>query len=468
MSPARILLVDDEPDMLENCSRILSRQGHTCVTAANGREALAVLERERPDLLVTDLKMPEMDGMTLLRHAHDLDPTLPVIMLTAFATIESAVAAVKEGAFDYLPKDFSVDQLRVAVERALRHRGLQVENRNLRQQLQRTLGLENIVGRSPAMTQVFELVKKAARSEANILVLGESGTGKELIARAIHANSPRAGQPFVPVDCASLPEHLLESELFGHEKGAFTGAVRSKPGLMETAHRGTLFLDEIAELPAPLQVKLLRVLQERQIRRVGGTSLVDVDVRVVSATNRDLRDAIAKGQFREELYYRVNVIAIQLPALRERAGDVRLLAHTFLKQFGQGRVTALDDAAAQALERYAWPGNVRELQNVLERACALADGPTVTVKDLPDHVLHAVPRPAAPASEVSGAVVAVPSSGGDLTLKDAKERWLQVLEVAYLRDLLARHDGNVSSAAKAAGIDRKTFHRLINKYDLRA
>jgi two-component system response regulator HydG len=464
MSPARILLVDDEPDMLENCSRILSRQGHTCMTAANGREALAILERERPDLLVTDLKMPEMDGMALLRRAHELDPTLPVIMLTAFATIESAVAAVKEGAFDYLPKDFSVDQLRVAVERALRHRGLQVENRNLRQQLQQTLGLENIVGRSPAMTQVFELVKKAARSEANILVLGESGTGKELIARAIHANSPRAGQPFVPVDCASLPEHLLESELFGHEKGAFTGAVRSKPGLMETAHRGTLFLDEIAELPAPLQVKLLRVLQERQIRRVGGTSLVDVDVRVVSATNRDLGDAIAKGQFREELYYRINVIAIQLPALRERAGDVRLLAHTFLKQYGQGWVTAMDDAVAQALERYVWPGNVRELQNVIERACALAEGPTVTVKDLPDHVLHAIPRPVA----VSAAVAAVPSSEGDLTLKDAKERWLQVLEVAYLRDLLARHDGNVSSAAKAAGIDRKTFHRLINKYDLRA
>jgi DNA-binding NtrC family response regulator len=463
MTPARILLVDDEPDMLENCSRILGRQGHTCLTAANGRAALAVLEQEHPDLLVTDLKMPEMDGMTLLQAAHELDPALPVIMLTGFATIESAVAAVKEGAFDYLPKDFSVDQLRLAVDRALRHRGLQVENRNLRQQLQRTLGFENILGRSPAMTQVFELVKKAARAEANILVLGESGTGKELIARAIHANSPRAAQPFVPVDCASLPEQLLESELFGHEKGAFTGAVRSKPGLMETAHRGTLFLDEIAELPAPLQVKLLRALQERQIRRVGGTTLTDVDVRVVSATNRDLRDAIAKGQFREELFYRINVIAIRLPSLRERAGDVRLLAHSFLKQFGQGRITAIDDAAAQALERYAWPGNVRELQNVIERACALADGPTVTVKDLPDHVLHAPAPAAAPPANLPAAVTA----GSDLTLKDAKEQWLQVLEVAYLRDLLARHDGNVSSAAKTAGIDRKTFHRLINKYDLR-
>ncbi|MGH7385661.1 MAG: sigma-54-dependent transcriptional regulator [Candidatus Rokuibacteriota bacterium] len=452
--------------MLENCSRILSRQGYVCATAAEGRAALALLDRERPDLLLTDLKMPGMDGMALLRRAHELDPALPVIVITAFATIESAVAAIKEGAFDYLPKSFSVDQLRVTVERALRHRGLQVENRNLREQLQQTLGLENIVGRSPAMAQVFELVKKAARSEANILVLGESGTGKELVARAVHANSPRASQPFVPVDCASLPEQLLESELFGHEKGAFTGAVRSKPGLVEMAHRGTLFLDEIAELPAALQVKLLRVLQERQIRRVGSTSLVDVDVRVVSATNRDLDDAIARGQFRDELYYRVNVIAIRLPPLRERAGDVRLLAHAFLKRFGQGRVTAMEDATADTLERYAWPGNVRELQNVMERACALADGSTVTVRDLPDHVVQSVPRPTGPPA---GRVAeGLPAAGADLTLKAAKERWLQVLEVSYLRDLLARHDGNVSAAAKAAGIDRKTFHRLINKYDLRA
>ena len=467
MSASRVLIVDDEPDMLENCSRLLSRQGYACLTAENGRAALAILERERPDLLLTDLKMPEMDGMALMHHAHEVDPDLPVIMITGFASIESAVVAVREGAFDYLPKSFSVDQLRVAVERALRHRGLQVENRNLRQQLKQTLGLENVVGRSPAMTQVFELVKKAARSEANILVLGESGTGKELIARAIHANSPRASGPFVPVDCASLPEQLLESELFGHEKGAFTGAVRTKTGLVEAAHRGTLFLDEIGDLPASLQVKLLRALQERQIRRVGGTGLVDVDVRVVSATNRNLAETIAKGQFREELYYRINVIAIRLPPLRDRAGDVRLLAHTFLKRYGQERVTGLDEAAAEALERYPWPGNVRELQNVIERACALADGPKVTVKDLPEHVLHAGPRPAAPEAGGAGPAPEL-GSGADLTLKAAKEQWLQVLEVSYLRDLLARHDGNVSSAAKAAGIDRKTFHRLINKYDLRA
>jgi len=465
MSRTRVLIVDDEPDMVENCARILGKGGHDCLTATGGRRALALLESERPDLLITDLKMPELDGMELLRRARELDPALPVIVITAFATIESAVAAVKEGAFDYLPKNFSVDQLRVAVERALRHRGLQVENRNLREQLQQALGLDNIIGRSPAMTQVFELVRKAARSEANILVLGESGTGKELIARAIHANSPRAARAFVPVDCASLPEQLLESELFGHEKGAFTGAVRSKPGLMEVAHLGTLFLDEIAELSPALQVKLLRALQERQIRRVGGTSLVDVDVRVVSATNRDLREAIAKGRFREELYYRVNVIAIQLPPLRERAGDAKLLAHAFLKKYGLGRVTGIGDDAMAALEGYGWPGNVRELQNIIERACALAEGETVTRRDLPEHVLAPLvaPPPAAGAAPTERALTA----GAELPLKDAKERWMLVLEAAYLRDLLDRHDGNISAAAKAAGIDRKTFHRLINKYQLR-
>jgi DNA-binding NtrC family response regulator len=408
--------------------------------------------------------MPGMDGMEILRRAREVDPALPVIVITAFASIESAVAAIKDGAFDYLPKNFSVDQLRVAVERGLRQRDLQLENRNLREQLQGTLGFENLIGRSPAMTKVFELVRKAARSDANILVLGESGTGKELIARAVHANSPRAAQAFVPVDCASLPEQLLESELFGHEKGAFTGAVKSKRGLMEVADRGTLFLDEIGELPLTLQAKLLRVLQERQLRHVGGTSQIDVDVRVVSATNRDLREAVAKGQFREELYYRVNVIAIALPPLRERAGDLKLLAHAFLKRYGGDRVKGFDDAALEALDGYAWPGNVRELQNVVERACALADGERVTRSDLPDYLLHGAGT-RGPAG--AGATPPTLPSAANLPLKDAKEKWMQVLEASYLRDLLERHGGNVSAAAKDAGIDRKTFHRLINKYEIR-
>jgi DNA-binding NtrC family response regulator len=466
MAEPRILIVDDEPDMVDNCARILRRAGHRCLTATDPHRALALLESERPDLLLTDLKMPEIDGLALLHRARELDPALPVVVITAFATIESAVAAIKEGAFDYLPKNFSVDQLALVVERALRQRRLALENRNLREQLQSTLGLDNIVGRSPAMAQVFELLKKAARSEANILVLGESGTGKELIARAVHANSPRAAQAFVPVDCASLPENLLESELFGHEKGAFTGAVRTKPGLMEVASRGTLFLDEIGDLPVSLQVKLLRSLQERQIRRVGGTGLIDVDVRVVSATNRDLRESVTRGQFREELYYRVNVIEIRLPPLRERAGDVRLLAQAFLKRYGQARVLAYDDAAIAALETYAWPGNVRELQNVVERACALAECDMVTLRDLPDHV-RAGARGADTAAAAAMPGEAQMSDTGDLGLKEAKERWMAVLEASYLRQLLERHQGNISAAAKAAGIDRKTFHRLIGKHHIR-
>jgi DNA-binding NtrC family response regulator len=467
MTTRRVLVVDDEPDMVENCARILRRAGYQCLTETDPNRALALVDAERPDLVLTDLKMPGMDGMEVLRRVHAVDPALPVILITAFASIESAVAAIKDGAFDYLPKNFSIDQLRVAVERGLRQRDLQLENRNLREQLQGVLGFENIIGRSPAMTKIFELVRKAARSDANILVLGESGTGKELIARAIHANSPRAAQAFVPVDCASLPEQLLESELFGHEKGAFTGAVKSKRGLMEVADRGTLFLDEIGELPLPLQAKLLRVLQERQLRHVGGTSLIDVDVRVVSATNRDLREAVAKGQFREELYYRVNVIAIALPPLRERAGDLKLLAQAFLKRYGGERVSGFDAAALQALEGYAWPGNVRELQNVIERACALADGERVTRSDLPDYVLQGTgirsPVPTAAAPPLDPAL----PSAGSLPLKDAKEKWMQVLEASYLRELLERHGGNISAAAKAAGIDRKTFHRLINKYEIR-
>ncbi len=465
--PAHILIVDDEPDMVDSCARILRRAGHHCSTTTDPHRALALLESARPDLLLTDLKMPEVDGLALLQRAHELDPTLPVIVVTAFATIESAVAAVKGGAFDYLPKTFSVDQLTIVVDRALRQRRLAQENRNLREQLQTTLGLENVIGRSPAMAQVSELVRKAARSEANILVMGESGTGKELIARAVHANSPRAAQAFVPVDCASLPEHLLESELFGHEKGAFTGAVRTKPGLMEVAAGGTLFLDEIGDLPVSLQVKLLRALQERQIRRVGGTALIDVDVRVVSATNRNLREAAVKGQFREELYYRVNVIEIRLPPLRERAGDVRLLAHAFLKRYGQGRVHAFDDATLAALEAYAWPGNVRELQNVVERACALAEGDTIGRRDLPDHVLAGDGRAALPGAPPP-AVESHLAGTTDLGLKEAKDRWMAVLEASYLKELLDRNDGNISAAAKAAGIDRKTFHRLIKKHQIRS
>jgi len=460
MAADRILIVDDEPDMIETCRRVLAATGYQCFTTTDSREALRMVEGEHPDLLLTDLRMPEMDGMEVLRRAREADPNLPVIMLTGHATVETAVAAVKAGAFDYLSKPFSIDQLRLSVERALTKRRLEQENLNLREQLKGTYGFENIVGRSLALQQVLELVRKAARSDANILILGESGTGKELIARAIHANSPRASGPFVPVDCTSLPENLLESELFGHEKGAFTGAATAKRGLIETAQEGTLFLDELGEIPMSLQSKLLRTLQERQIRHVGGTRQIDVDVRIVSATNRDLRVQVANGHFREDLYYRVNVVDIALPPLRERSGDVELLATRFLKKFRGGR-GGFEPEAMMALASYHWPGNVRELQNVVERACALADGETITLGELPSYLRSSptsIPTPThSPEAE----------AGTGLTLKEAKERWIGQLEAAYVSELLKRESGNVSEAARKAGVDRKTLHRLLNKHGLR-
>ena len=461
MAKERILILDDEADVAASWARILELAGYQCVVTTEPQEAVRFLESDRPDLLLTDLRMPGLDGMEMLRRARHLNPKMPVVMLTGYASVESAVAAVKAGAFDYLQKSFSNDQLKLTVERALATRRLELEVHHLRDQLRSVFGFENIVGRSAALQQVLELVRKAARSDANILILGESGTGKELIARAIHANSPRAAQPFVPVDCASLPENLLESELFGHEKGAFTGAVATRQGLMETGNRGTLFLDELGELPLGLQSKLLRALQERRIRHVGGNRELDVDVRIVSATNRDLRALVAAGKFREDLYYRVNVIDIALPPLRERAGDVELLATSFLRRYAGGapaRIKGFEPEAMIALETYSWPGNVRELQNVVERACALAEGEMITLAELPQHLR-------APASQVS--VPTTAESAAKLTLKEAKERWIGQLEAAYVADLLQREGGNISEAARKAGVDRKTLHRLLNKHGMR-
>jgi DNA-binding NtrC family response regulator len=454
----RVLIVDDEPDVVANWARLLGREDYPCVTATDGERALALLESERPDVVLTDLKMPRVDGMQILARALELDPDVVVIMITGHGTVESAVEAMRAGAFDYLLKPLpSNDVLRLAVERAAERRRLIEENRRLREPLAPRKGFDHIIGKSPAMTAVFDLVQKAARSEANILIQGESGTGKELIAQAIHAQSARATEVFVPVDCAALPDALLESELFGHERGAFTGADRTKPGMIEVADRGTLFLDEIGELPQALQSKLLRALQERQIRRVGGTKFVNVDVRLVSATNRDTAELVRKGEFRDDLFYRVNVITITLPPLRERAGDVALLAHYFLRRYGRNReplLAGIEPEALARLEAYAWPGNVRELQNVAERACALTDGPMIRVRDLPEHVRgRGRLAPATP--------------GKDLPLAEAREAWLQAFAQEYLTDLLRRHGGNISQAAKTAGIDRKTLHRLLSKHGIK-
>lgn len=457
MDAGRVLLLDDEPDMLENCRRILTSAGYKCLLTSDPVEAVSLLSSERPDVLITDLKMPTMDGMDVLKRARELDPLRPVIVFTAFASIESAIDAVKQGAFDYLPKPFSNEQMRIAVERAMQQRRLALENLHLREQIRGTYGFENIVGQSRALQQTLDLVRKAARSEANVLVVGESGTGKELIARAIHANSRRVSEALVPVDCASLPENLLESELFGYEHGAFTGAVKSKPGLIELAHRGTLFLDEIGELLPALQAKLLRVLQEHQYRRLGGTRQIEADVRVVCATNRDLEELIAENKFRSDLYYRLNVISIRIPPLRERHGDIPLLAHSFLDRYrkvsGKPELQGFAPEVMRVFEAYAWPGNIRELQNVVERACALADGDVIAMKDLPERL----------ASENLRTAVLESGSFTNSSYKEAKERWLSEFESAYAEDMMQKYGGNLSRAAQAAGVDRKTFRKLLKK-----
>ncbi len=450
----RVLVIDDEVDMLENCTRLLSRLGYEVVTEADSAKGSLLYERERPDLVLTDLRMQGLDGLGVLRAIRASDPEATVILVTAFATIETAVEAIKEGAFDYLPKPFSADQLKVCVERALEQRRLREENRRLLEQLTATYRFDNIIGRSLPMIQVFETIKKVAKSEANILIIGETGTGKELIARSLHVNSRRAAGPFIPVDCASLPENLLESELFGHEKGAFTGAQATRPGLFEFANGGTIFLDEVGDISLNLQAKLLRVLQEREVRRVGSNRIIEVDVRVISATNRDLAHSVAAGGFREDLYYRLNVISIPLPPLRDRKGDVPLIAHHYLKKYAASsgkEVRGITPEAMRLLEEHAWPGNVRELQNVIERAVVLAEHELLRPQELPEHIRIKVEA----------------VSPKDLPLKRAKEEWAASFERDYLIQLLKRHDGNISQAAKTACVDRKTVHRLMKKYGIK-
>jgi DNA-binding NtrC family response regulator len=456
----RILVIDDEVDMLENCARLLSRQGYEVITEAESPKAPAHFEQERPDLVLTDLRMPGLDGLGVLRAIRAIDPTAVVILITAYATIETAVEAVKEGAFDYLSKPFSADQLKVCIDRALEQRRLREENRRLLEQLTERYRFDNIIGRSLPMAQVFETVKKVAKSDANILILGETGTGKELVAKSIHANSRRAANAFIPVDCASLPENLLESELFGHEKGAFTGAQTTRPGLFEFANGGTSFLDEVGDISLNLQAKLLRVLQERQVRRVGSNRLIDVDVRVISATNRDLAQLVGKGEFREDLYYRLNVISIALPPLRDRKGDIPLLVQHYIAKYAASGGKEIDGIAPDArrlLEEYRWPGNVRELQNVIERAVVLAERELLRPEDLPEHIRI----------RTEAAVSAPPIPVNELPLKRAKEEWASSFERDYLIELLKRHEGNISQAAKTAGVDRKTIHRLMKKHAIK-
>jgi DNA-binding NtrC family response regulator len=462
--PVTVLVVDDEELLARSCTQILSAEGYTVSAETRGRAALETVRRQHPDVVLADLRLPDMDGIDLLREILQIRRETLVIMITGFATVNSSVEAIEAGAYDYIPKPFTATQLRILIGRAAQQVQLARDNAKLRDALRRQSGFDSMVGASEPIRKVFDLIQRVAPTEASVFVAGESGTGKELIARAIHDNSRRSDQPFVAVNCAALPDQLLESELFGHEKGAFTGADGQRRGLLETASGGTFFLDEVSEMSLDLQAKLLRVVQERRIRRVGGEGELPIDIRWISATNRDPEEAVRSGQLRQDLYFRLNVVPIRVPALRERPQDVPLLAQHFLRRYAEKYDRAslrMLPEVVQALECYGWPGNVRELQNMVERMVSLSwDGSELTAEDLPDEIRGGAPL------RVPGTRPASAGSGASLSFHDAKSRAIAEFEQAYLRDLLARHRGNISQAARQAGMDRKTIHRMLAKYQL--
>jgi two-component system response regulator PilR (NtrC family) len=459
--PPRILVVDDERSMRELLAIVLRREGYEVLLAENGRSAVEALEREPVDLLISDIKMPDMSGVEVLRAAKQVDQDILGIMITAFASTETAVEAMRLGACDYLSKPFDIDLLKMKVRE-------KIENRQLRREnvlLKRTLGLShqfaNIIGRSEAMLDVFKMIETVSRTNSTILLTGESGTGKGLVAQAIHFHSLRREKPLVSLNCGALPENLLESELFGHMRGAFTGADQNKKGLLEVAERGTVFLDEIAEMSAVMQVKLLRVLQERRFRRVGGLEELVADIRVIAATNQDLTRAVAEGRFREDLFYRINVIPIVLPPLRERREDIALIAEHFLAKYSEqmGKpITAISHQALELLMRYEWPGNIRELENVLERAVALEATPTILPDSLPANIRGDSARP--PSASLPSPD-ALPAAGFDL------EAHVKEIEMGYIAEALKRAGGVQVKAAELLGMSFRSFRYYVKKYNLR-
>jgi DNA-binding NtrC family response regulator len=452
MERSRILVIDDDQSSRDLLSRILAAAGHEVDACADGREAVERLEGQgpAPDLVVSDIRMAEVDGLQVVDAYRQKAPDTPVILVTAFGNIDGALEAIKRGAVDYISKPYDVDAIKLVVERALKQRALALENRALRRDLREKYRLENIVGRSEAMLQVFKTAARVASTDATVLIQGESGTGKELVARAIHAGSPRAGGPFVAVDCGAIAEGVLESELFGHARGAFTGAQVSRRGLFEEANRGTLFLDEIGDVGPNLQARLLRALQEGTIRRVGTNEPVPVDVRVVAASNRDLEAAVKEGAFRADLYYRLNVVTLSIPPLRERREDILLLAEHFAAKHGRAEGATLSPAARELLVAYDWPGNVRELENVVARALALSPSGVILQEDLPE-AIRTRGRSSAP----------LPAAG------NGDRPTLSELDRRYAAQVLGETGGNKTRAAEIIGIDRKTLYRLLGERDER-
>ncbi len=444
-----ILIVDDEPTIRETCAEVAQQTGMKATTVASAEEALEVLENSAVDIVLTDLMLQRTSGLELLKRVHDTNPTLPVIVLTQYGTIDSAVAATRLGAVDYVTKPFRIEELRARLERAARAVELQQENQLLREQLRTRPGFGGLIGVCERMQRVYKIIQKVSQHEYPVLILGESGTGKELVAKSIHFSGPRKDRPFAPVDCSALVPTLIESELFGHVKGAFTGAQHGKQGLLEAAQGGTLFLDEIGDMPTDLQAKLLRALQEREVKPVGSTDRRRIDVRIIAATNRDLEFAIKSGTFRQDLYFRLNVVQVKLPPLRERKSDIPLLVTSFLDKFSdreQPPRTISEDAMRQLIG-YDWPGNVRELENAIERAVALGSGPIVHVADLPSNLQY-------PTTE------RVPDKNELLPLEELERR-------AILRTL-RETGGDKLAAARILGIGKTTLYRKLKQYHLEA
>ncbi len=445
-----VLVVDDEKNIRAGLGKAIELDGHNVVLAEDGRQALDLLEHEEIDLIIADLKMPRVSGEELLRRVVESYPTLPVIILTGHGTIETAVQAMRDGAYDFLTKPVNLDRLSLLVKRALSTRELALQHRALQEELQQKRQFASIIGKSAEMKRIFDVVRQVAPTRASVLITGESGVGKELIADAVHQMSNRNDKPFVKVHCAALSESLLESELFGHEKGAFTGAVARKRGRFELAHLGSIFLDEIGEIAPSVQIKILRVLQEKTFERVGGEQTLEVDTRIISATNKDLKQEIERGTFREDLFYRLNVVNIHIPPLRERKEDIPILVSAFIKEFAtenEKPVEGIDAKARALLYTYSWPGNVRELRNSIESAVVMAKGPIITPDDLPPSV----------ASDTESNYVRVQLGA---TLADAEKE--------LIRANLAANNGNKSRTAEVLGIGRKTLHRKLAEYGLEA
>lgn len=453
---ARILLVDDEPSILSVLSGLLKGKGFETQPSLGGRKALELLHEGSYDLMITDIRMEPVDGLELLKTAKSLYPNMSVIVVSAFGSVETAVEAMKEGAFDYVTKPFKVDELMITVQRALEYRRALHENQQLKAQLNFRVGLSDIIAESAPMRKICSMIERVAPTDQTVLIGGESGVGKEVIAKAIHNNSIRKNEPFVPINCAALPEPLLESELFGHVKGSFTGATSEKEGLFEVASGGTIFLDEIGAMPLSLQSKLLRVLQENEIRKVGGTKQIKVDSRVIAASNDDLEQLITEGKFREDLYYRLSVIPLVIAPLRERVEDVLPLAHFFMRAVSEKAGVAVPELSAEAqmiLESYAWPGNVRELENAIRHACTFANDGVLKPEDLPARVSTRARNGSAS------------NGGGAFRIGETKGRslkgFLREIEKEYILRALDEHQGDKEAAARSLQVSLATLYRKL-------